>query len=226
MLAKLCPPFEGLEAASHAHGASSSSNAACVSWRAIRASRVALRRAACPWWCSHHAALSSSRRRPLYRRTLAFQASSCSSGSGRRSCDARLQISRSSSASTLSARATFTKLPSASLSLAFVHLVRLWPKEHPPSCRPILPVFLMLARVVAAPRFHQLVEAAIPLFSAAFVGLPSLPPLPPRAIALFAAVRHATLTTPSKSNKPKPLKRLRTTPPSPGPPSLHPHASR
>src|SRR5215210_4754164 len=187
MLAKLCPPFEGLEAASHAHGASSSSNAACVSWRAIRASRVALRRAACPWWCSHHAALSSSRRRPLYRRTLAFQISSCSSGSGRRSCDARLDISRSSSASTVSACATSTGLP----SLALLHLVRSWPKEHPPSSRPILPVFLLLARVVAAPRFHQLVEPAVPAFPAAFVGLPGLPPLPPCTIALFAAVRHA-----------------------------------
>src|SRR5687768_13456165 len=75
-------------------------------------------------------------------------------------------------------------------SVAFLHLVRLWPKEHPPSCRPILPVFLLLAWVVAAPRFHQLVEAAGPLFSAAFVGLPGLRPLPPRAIALFATVRH------------------------------------
>jgi hypothetical protein len=84
----------------------------------------------------------------------------------------------------------------------------------------------MLARVVAAPSFHQLVEAAVPLFSAAFVGLPDLPPLPPRAIALFAAIRHGTLTIPSKSNKPKPLKRLRTTPPSTGPPSRHPHERR
>jgi hypothetical protein len=84
----------------------------------------------------------------------------------------------------------------------------------------------MLARVVAAPHFHQLVEAAVPLFSAAFVGLSGLPPLPPRTIALFAAVRYAAFTTPSKSNKLKPLNRLRTTPPSPGPPSLHPHERR
>jgi hypothetical protein len=38
----------------------------------------------------------------------------------------------------------------------------------------------MLGRVVAVPRFHQIVGAAlphlVPLFSAAFVGLPSLPP--------------------------------------------------
>src|SRR5215212_2229069 len=50
----------------------------------------------------------------------------------------------------------------------------------------------MLARVVAAPCFHQIFGAALPLFSAAFVGLPGLPLLPPRAVALFAAVRHAT----------------------------------
>src|SRR5215203_6700068 len=30
----------------------------------------------------------------------------------------------------------------------------------------------------AAPRFHQLIEAAVPLLSAAFGGLPCLPPLP------------------------------------------------
>src|SRR5215204_2720014 len=51
----------------------------------------------------------------------------------------------------------------------------------------------MLARVVAAPRCHQIVGAALPLFSAAFVCLPGLPPLPPRAVALLAAVRHATV---------------------------------
>jgi hypothetical protein len=51
---------------------------------------------------------------------------------------------------------------------------------------------LMLARVVAAPRFHQLPEPAVPRFAAAFSGLPSLPPLSPRAVALFAAIRHAT----------------------------------
>src|SRR5215203_4138175 len=52
---------------------------------------------------------------------------------------------------------------------------------------------LMLARMVAAPRCHQIVGAAFPLFSAAFVCLPGLPPLPPHAVALFAAVRHATV---------------------------------
>jgi hypothetical protein len=52
---------------------------------------------------------------------------------------------------------------------------------------------LMLARVVAAPRFHQIVGAALPQFSAAFVCLPGFSPLPPRAVALFAAVRHATI---------------------------------
>src|SRR5215204_3059781 len=57
--------------------------AACSSWKATRLSRTALRRAACPWWCSRHAALISSRLRALYWRTLAFQSSSCSSGSGR-----------------------------------------------------------------------------------------------------------------------------------------------
>src|SRR5215212_1907491 len=65
-----------------------------------------------------------------------------------------------------------------------------------PPPRPALPLFL-LARVVAAPRFRQLVEAApplsIPLLSPAFVGLPGLSPLPPLAIALLAAVRHAAL---------------------------------
>jgi hypothetical protein len=54
----------------------------------------------------------------------------------------------------------------------------------------------MLAWVVAAPRIHQIVGAAlpllVPLFSAAFVGLLSLPSLSPRAVALLAAVRHAT----------------------------------
>src|SRR5215210_1198449 len=157
---------------------------ALSSWRAIRASRVALRRAACPWWCSHHAALISSRRWAVYALTLSFHSSSCSSRSGRRSCDARLEISRPNSRSTAS-----TRLP----SLACLHLVRLWPKEYPPSSRPILPDFLLLARVVAAPRFHQLVEPAVPVFSAAFVGFPGLPPLPPRPIPLVAAVRHAAL---------------------------------
>jgi hypothetical protein len=55
---------------------------------------------------------------------------------------------------------------------------------------------LMLARVVAAPRFHKIVGATLsllaPPFLAAFVGLPGFPPHPPRAVALFAAVRHAT----------------------------------
>src|SRR5919107_263512 len=40
---------------------------------------------------------------------------------------------------------------------------------------------------VTAPRFHQLVEPAVPLCSAAFDGLPGLPPLPPRDRALCAA---------------------------------------
>ena len=55
---------------------------------------------------------------------------------------------------------------------------------------------LMLAWVVAAPRFHQIVGATLsllaPLFLASFIGLPGFPPLPPRAVALLAAVRHAT----------------------------------
>src|SRR3712207_934701 len=54
---------------------------------------------------------------------------------------------------------------------------------------------LLLARAVTAPRFHQIVGAALPLLvpplSAALVCLPGLPPLPTRAVALFAAVRHA-----------------------------------
>jgi hypothetical protein len=52
---------------------------------------------------------------------------------------------------------------------------------------------LLVARVVAAPRFHQIVGAAHPPFSAAFIGLPGFPSLPPRAVALFAAVHHATV---------------------------------
>jgi hypothetical protein len=58
-------------------------------------------------------------------------------------------------------------------------------------CRPF-PSFSWRS-VFAAPRFHQLVESAVPLLSAPFGGLPGLPPLPTRAIALFAALRHSAL---------------------------------
>src|SRR5215203_5549352 len=62
------------------------------------------------------------------------------------------------------------------------------PSSTDPSHRP------HSVRPVAAPRFHQLVEPAVPLlvplFSAAFVDFPDLPPLPPRSIAFFAAIRH------------------------------------
>src|SRR5688572_30541544 len=53
---------------------------------------------------------------------------SSSSGSGRRSWDARLEMSRSNSPPTLT---SITLLSSSD----FLNLVRLWPKEHPPSCR-------------------------------------------------------------------------------------------
>src|SRR5215217_4602749 len=85
----------------------SNSFCAAVVWWAISSSRLALRRAAWSWWYSHHAALFCSCIRWLWALTLAFQISSCSSGSGLSSCDARLEISRSNSASTVS-----TRLPS------------------------------------------------------------------------------------------------------------------
>jgi hypothetical protein len=66
---------------------------------------------------------------------------------------------------------------------------------------------LMLAWVVAAPRFHQIIGATLsllaPLFLASFIGLPGFPPLPPRAVALLAAVRHATGLHCGQSSRPR-----------------------
>jgi hypothetical protein len=57
-----------------------------------------------------------------------------------------------------------------------------------PTLRLILPLFLLLARVIAPPRFLQIVGAAVPLFSPLLV-LGSLP----FVVALVAAIRHAAL---------------------------------
>ena len=54
-----------------------------------------------------------------------------------------------------------------------------------PPLRPILSAFFLLARMVTAPRFPQLVGAAVPLFSLVLVGLLGSLPF------VVAAVCHA-----------------------------------
>src|SRR5687767_1110827 len=62
-----------------------------------------------------------------------------------------------------------------------------------PSAWPALPAFLLLARVIAAPRFLQIARAALLIFSALLVIFPRRP------LTFFvgpAPVRHATLPLP------------------------------
>src|SRR5215217_8809648 len=62
-----------------------------------------------------------------------------------------------------------------------------------PSPRPALPAFLLLARVIAPPRFLQIARAALLIFSALLVIFPRRP------LTFFvgpAPVRHATLPLP------------------------------
>src|SRR5215208_7463890 len=80
--------------------------------------------------------------------------------------------------------------PSASSHLQRRCVVR---SSRMPLLWPALPAFLLLARVIAAPRFPQIVGAAVPLFSPTFVGLLSLLALPPLTIALSTAVCTAAL---------------------------------
>src|ERR687898_2846969 len=57
--------------------------------------------------------------RALWALTLAFHSSSCSSGSGLRSCDARLEISRSNSRSTVSTLCSSPRLRTNVCELQF-----------------------------------------------------------------------------------------------------------
>src|SRR5919107_601482 len=64
---------------------------------------------------------------------------------------------------------------------------------HPVSIPgPALPLFL-LARVVPAPRFSELVRATLPLLPQAFFVLFRAPPLPAFEVALAVALRHRVL---------------------------------
>jgi hypothetical protein len=66
---------------------------------------------------------------------------------------------------------------------------------------PALPEFLLLARVVAAPRFPQIVGAAVPLFSPTFVGLLGLLPIILPSTPNIAATKPKTENRKNKTSK-------------------------